>query len=286
MRDRLFGTFLLVVIAIGAPTLALDGQDEESRILSDKWYLSLGGSSTDFNTRGAVGFGSVVGTFIRLEEQLDLDSNQSNIRFNGVYQFNRKHSIDFTFGDSSRDGTSMIEDSIIVGDDGDEVEFMVGALVETAFDTSSAKIFYKYSFINNGKTQAGIGAGLSIFDYKLSLEGTGFVDDGSGGGPQQEFVRVSEDILAPVPSFNLFIHHAFMPKLIFRATAAFFDINAGDIDGGLIETRGTIDWFFNRRIGIGGGLERTDIDFADEGDDPLLVQVKTNSWIFYLSSTF
>jgi len=282
---RLAGAALILAAGGGALAAGFD-QEHESRILSDRWYLSLGSSSTDFKTRGAIGFGSVVGTFIRLEDDLDLDSQKSSFRFNGCYSFGPKQQIDFTFGKVNRSGRIVLDKEIQVGDNGDEIIFQVGADLDSKFDTDSAKVFYKYSFINNGKTQAGIGVGLSVFDYRLEFEGTAVVNPAPTRGGMLETHHVSENVLAPIPSLLLFIHHAFKPNLVFRATAGFFDLDVSDFDGRLVETRGTIDWFFTRHIGIGGGVEGSDINFADNGTDPLLLQIQGSSWIFYLSGAF
>lgn len=278
------GSIMLILGATAGP-LAAQQQDQESRIITDKWYVSLGTSLTDFTTEAMFGFGSVLGTYVRVEDDLGLDDEERHIRFNGVYAFNRKQAIDFTLGDTSREGAVTIDEEISIGEDGDEIRFQIGADVATRFDASALKVFYKYSFVNTGRTQAGIGAGLSVFDYSLELNGVALVDDGQGG-QVEELARVSEDVLAPIPSFLLFIHHAFYPKLVFRATAGFFDISVDDFEGGLIETRLTIDYFFNKTIALGAGLEGSDIDFRDRGDDPLSIIVKETSAIFYLGLAF
>jgi hypothetical protein len=292
MKERAMNTsvvkyvavLLLLTGAIGT-VAAQQQQVQESRILSDKWYLSVGGSATEFTTQGAIGFGSVVGTFIRLEDDLDLESDRQHLRVNGIYAFNPRHQIDFTFGDTARDGVVTIDEEITIGDDGEEIVYQIGADIATEFDSTALKVFYKYSFINNGKTQAGVGLGLSVWDYGLDLEGQALVDDGTGG-QVEEFRRVSESIVAPIPSFLLFIHHAFTPKLIFRTTAGFFDLDVGDIEGGLLETRLTLDYFFNKTIGLGGGFEGSDIDFTDTGGDPLFINVNQHSVILYLGFAF
>jgi len=281
---RFVAITLLLTGTIGS--IAAEQGDKEARILSDRWYVSIGGAGDSFDTTAAFGIGGIVGSVIRAEDQLNLESNQANLRFNGIYAFNPKHQIDFTLTDSSRDGLTTIDEEIVIGDPPDGITFQVGADIATQFDSQSLKVFYKYSFVNNGKTQAGIGAGLSLFDYVFEFEGMALVDDGSGDPPVQEFARASEDILAPIPSFLIFIHHAFNPRFIFRITAGFFDIDIGDFSGRLIETRATLEYFVTKRISLGGGVEGSDIEFRDSGDDPWNVAVNTSSVIYYVGLAF
>ena len=276
---RFVAAMLLLVCTVG-PVVA-DQQSQESRILSDKWYFSAGTSLTSFSTEASIGFGTVLGSFIRIEDDLNLEDDQTSFRFNGIYAFNPKHSIDFTVTDYSRDGEIEIDEEIVIGEDGDETVFAVGALVATEFDSRNFKVFYKYSFVNTGRSQAGIGAGLSFFDYKFGFEGVASVNDETA-----EFTRVDESIVAPIPSFLMFIHHAIKPKLIFRMTAGFFDLDVDDFKGRLIETRFTLDYFITKRFAVGGGAEGSTIDFKDSGEDPLTIEVSTRGLIFYVAGVF
>ena len=258
----------------------------DAPLVTDKWYISLGTSLTKFNTQAQIGLGSVLGSFIRLEDDLNLDDDQSVFRLNGFYAFNRKHVIDFTFGSTSRKSTSTIEEEFTIADpdDGELVTFMIGAEVRTEFDAHGTKIFYKYAFQNTGRLRAGIGAGLSIFDYHVDFSGDGEIDNGSGS-ISFESTTVSENILAPIPSLMLFIDFGLTKRMILRAHAGFFRVAIDDIDGRLIETRFTLDYFFTQHIGIGLGLEGSDIDFKDQ-EEKLFVSVSQSNVVLYLGAVF
>lgn len=280
----------LVVMAVTAAAIGSMAADQpyDGRIVSDRWYVSLGTSVTDFSTEAQIGLGSTLGTLIRIEDDLGLDDNKSVLRVNGFYNFNEKHSIDVKAARVSRASTSLLDEEFTIADpeDGELVTFLVGAEIDTAFKTDSVKLFYRYSFVNDGRTQAGIGAGLSVFDYRIELEGDAMVDDGSGNPVFVSDERVDESILAPVPSFLLFIDHAIKPPLVLRVQASFLDLDIGDIDGRLIETRFTLNYFFTRHFSLGLGIEGSDIDYRDRGGDPLLISVRESSLIAYVATAF
>lgn len=282
MRLTRFAVWTVVSLLAGTLGAHAAGYtDTESHILADKWYFSLGSSAASFNTEASIGFGSVFGTFIRIEDDLDLEGNKSSFRFNGIWAFKPKHALDVTFTDFSREGEVLIDKEFTIGDNGEEITFEVGADVATKFDSTNAKIFYKYSFVNTGKSQAGIGAGLSFFDYAITFDGVARLGNG-----MTEFRRVDEKFLAPIPSFLMFIHQAFTPRLVLRATAGFFSLDFSDIEGSLIETRFTLDYFITKHFGIGGGAEASRIEYKDHGEDPLSVDVDTRGLIFYVAGAF
>ena len=290
MRRRRFSTLGLIVVAIvlvGPVDPLMAEKQFDGRLITDKWYVSLGTSSSSFNTEGQIGLGSVLGTFIRLEDDLELDDNQSVFRINGFYAFNRKHVIDFTFGSVSRQETSTIDKQFTIAnpDDGELVTFLIGAQIQTAFQSDSAKIFYKYAFQNTGRLRAGIGAGLSVFDYKLEFTGDGEVDDGSGSIVFKS-TAVSEHLLAPIPSMMLFVDYALTQRLILRTHAGFFRLDLDDIEGRLIETRLTLDYFFAKHFGVGLGLEGSDISYRERDDKPIFVDVSQSSIVLYVGVAF
>jgi hypothetical protein len=273
-----FAALVLCLIGVAGSTNATE---HESRILTDRWYFSLGTSASSFSTEASIGFGSVVGSFIRLEDDLALEDDSDSFRFNGIFAIKPKHAIDLSFTDFSRDGRIVIDKSFTIGDDGDEVVFEVGADVATSFDSTNVKLFYKYSFVNTGKTQAGIGAGLSLFDYTFRFDG-----EATQGSGMFQITRVDESILAPIPSFLMFINHAFTPKLILRMHAGYFDLDIDDIEGSLLETRITLDYFIIKWFALGFGAEGSTIDFKDRSEDPLTIEVQNRSWIFYVAGAF
>ncbi len=278
-RIRFAAAAFLLVGTSG--TASSDPPEYEGRILTDTWYVSAGGSLATFGTEVSIGFGTVVGSFIRIEDDLNLDDDQKSFRLNGRYAFNPRHAIDLTVTDFSRDGETMIDEEIVIGEEGDEVVFEIGANVATSLDSRNLKVIYEHSFVNTGRTQAGIGAGLSFFGYKFSLDGIARVNDG-----ENELTRVDEDIIAPIPSYVMFLHHAITPKLIFRTTGGYFNLRVDDYDGRLFETRFTLDYFITRQFALGGGVEGSDLEFRIHGDDPLTVQADTQSLIFYVARVF
>ena len=63
----------VVLMAAGPhPDLIAAESPDDYRVISDKFTISLGSYITDFTTDAAVGSGNVLGTFIRVEDDLVL----------------------------------------------------------------------------------------------------------------------------------------------------------------------------------------------------------------------
>ena len=60
----------------------------------------------------------------------------------------------------------------------------------------------------------------------------------------------------------------------------------GDIDGRLVDTRLSIDYFFSRHVGIGLGVNGTDLRYKDSGDKPVLAEYRQNGAVAYVSLAF
>jgi hypothetical protein len=276
---------LITLATIGAiPTAAdpLPGQEQESRILSDRLNVTLGGYQPDFSTNIAAGFGGVLGAFIDVEQTLGLQEDLGVFATTGFYRFRPKHGIDWGYNVLNRDGVRTIDETIKFGDP--PMEFRVGAEVATTFNSTLFAVNYRYSFINNGKVDAGVSAGLFTYTYDLELTGEASVQ----GDPGMSTTLESADarVLAPLPAFGIFVNYAVRKNLIFRAEVRALNIEISDFIGKFSDVRFTLDWYFYKHLGIGIGSSRTSIDFQDKGSDPFLVEYSYGGFMGYLSIVF
>jgi len=279
------GLALLASFTLGLSPAAADslpGQDRESRVLSDRFNVTLGGYEPQFSTDLAAGFGGVLGAFINVERTLGLQEDLSVFRLGGFYRFKPRHAIDWTYSVLNRDGSALIDEQIEFGDP--PMEFEIGAEVASTFDSTLFALNYKYSFINNGKVDAGVSLGLFTYSYDLELAGQAQVMGDPGG--LTAFEQVSTRVLAPLPAAGIFISYAVRKNVIFRADVRALNIEIGDFTGKFSDTVFTLDWYFYKHVGVGIGASRTAIDFKDEGSDPFLIDYSYGGFLYYVSVVF
>jgi len=282
MRRLTVVAMAIVAMALIPAAEALEGQDHDAQILSNKLYLTIGGYAADFRTDATIGSGSFFGTRISLEDDLEVDDGNSDFRFTGLWRFKRKHAINFEYVAFKRSGFTFIDEEITFGDP--PQTFAIGADVASTFDTQVINLDYHYSFFNNGKVNTGFAVGLSVFEFDISLAGTVTVDD--GGGPTTEFGETATDILAPIPTIGFFTDYAITPRLIFRMQAGFLDLSVGDYEGRVISTTLVFDWFFTKHVSIGGGFASTDIRVASLGESPWRVEYRYGGFLLYIGGVW
>lgn len=198
-----------------AEARTLEGQDQESRYLSDRFHLSVGWFGADFSTDAAVGFGNVLGTFIRFEDELGIEDDKDSLRMLGHWRFNRRHALTYGFLRLDRSGTQTIDEAI----DFENLRFT--GTIDTRFDQDLINLGYRYSFYNNGKIEAAAGAGLSVYRFTIGLSGMAelLVSTGQPVAGSGQFGSEEEKLTAPVPTFGISLHYAITPKVIFRYQA-------------------------------------------------------------------
>ncbi len=245
-------------------------------LMSDKFFFTLGSFLTDFKTSASVGVGGVFGTFIQFEDDLGLDDDDTLFRVDGFYRFNERHSLDFGFWTFNRSGEAFIDEPI----EFDGTTFEITGIIRSEFDTSWLRLGWRYSFLRNERGEAGLSLGLSTYKFDIALEGDVMI------GMTTTRERAEDDLIAPVPTFGMFINYAITPRVIVKLNAKFLDLQIDDIDGKVIDTTFLIEWYFSRHVGVGLGINGTDIDIRDEGDDPFTVDYSVSGLMAYFTFSF
>jgi hypothetical protein len=283
-------TIIVALLSLAVPSSAAAKKDNvtwlDTRLIGDRGSIHLGGYLTDFKTEAAVGSGTILGTVIRLEEDLAVEKYNRTFRLGGFYRFKPRQGIRASYFSLSRSGSNVLDETISCCG----YEWAVGAQLDTEFDVQVLALVYQYSIVNNGRTEAGFTAGLSTYDFNLVVEGEGTITPlpaTTGVRESSGEIKADEGIIAPIPTVGIFIAHAITPNLIVAVRASFLDLTVGDYSGRLVDSSVTLEYFFNRTFGVGFGSNTTDIDVSNSGDDnPWLVNYRQAGLLAYLSFVF
>ena len=260
--------FLLQATLVPFATAQENTETEETRYLGDRFSIRIIGGLVNLNTDVAAGRG--LGALIDLEDVLGFDEQISTFGLEGFYRFtkNRKHAVQLRYGNFDRDAYAVLEGSVPILD----LEFF--GEVTSQFVNQVADFEYQYSFINNGKTEAGITAGLAVFKYELALAGEVVINDDPDGS---RFRSESVGVIAPVPSFGFFINQAFRKNLILEIRTSAIDLSFGEHSGRIFSTRASLTWFFSRHAGVGLGLFGSDVAYEKQGREKIKVNVRQSA---------
>jgi hypothetical protein len=270
---------VLGTLSVAGPVSA----EAERRGISNRFSMAVGAYVVNFDTQARLDSSEGdVGTGIDLEDDLNLNRDQIDLRIDGMYRLGRRSRLDFGYLFLGRDSFNVLDEPIEYGD----INFEVGAEVASRFDTEVVRIGYNYSFINRPRVVAGFTIGISTFIFDLALFGEGTID-GEDGGAEGDVVLEAQDLIAPVPMLGVHLVYSIAPRLAFRTTAHAFYLNTDDWVAQLGEFKLGLDYYAWKNVGVGLGYDLVNMSYTDEdATKEFRVSYKYDGLMAYLSFYF
>ena len=218
---------------------------EEQQFRWSDWGISLGASFFgNFRTEVRVDPQNVpvLGTRLRLEDDLGFDSEAFIYRIDAFYRFSRRHRVDFSFFDILRRSSAQTDEEITWG------EYTIPATrIDLEFRTQVLKMSYRYNFVARKDWAMGIGLGIHWMRVKVGFE----LETKPTGGPGIE-VSQAETIRAEVPLPLLGFHgvFAFSENWRLSFSSEFLRARIGPIDGFVQDTRLGLEWDVFDHVGL------------------------------------
>jgi hypothetical protein len=280
------GLILLLGLACVAMPVSAEEETEENsrrRGVSNRFLVAVGAYVVNFDTQARLDSSEGdIGTGIDLEDDLNLNRDQIDLRMDGVYRLGQRSRLDFGYLFLGRDSFNVLEEAIEYGD----INFDVGAEVATRFDTEVIRFGYNYAFVDRPRVVAGFTAGLSTFIFDLGLFGEGTID-GEEDGAEGELVFEAQDLIAPVPMLGLHLVYSIAPRLAFRTQAYAFYLNTDDWVAQLSELKLGLDYYAWKNVGVGLGYDLVNMSYTDEDDaKEFKVSYKYDGLMAYVSFYF
>jgi len=201
-----------------------------------------------------------VGTYIDFHDTLGGDNSATVFRLDGIYRFNDKHGLGFSYYALKFTGSRVLDQDIQWGD----VTFPINARVDSEIKFDVYKLNYQYSLFHNNKVELGASFGLHIMKISAGINATGI-------GQSQ-----SEAVTAPLPVFGLYADYNFTPRFSAFYTYQWFFINYEDkIKGGLQDFLIGFEYRVFRNVALGIAYNRFALKVESKGDTTTL-NVDTN----------
>lgn len=201
-----------------------------------------------------------VGTYIDFHDTLGGDNSATVFRLDGIYRFNDKHGLGFSYYALKFTGSRVLDQDIQWGD----VTFPINARVDSEIKFDVYKLNYQYSLFHNNKVELGASFGLHIMKISASINGTNIAES------------QSEAVTAPLPVFGLYADYNFTPRFSAFYTYQWFFINYEDkIKGGLQDFLIGFEYRVFRNVALGIAYNRFALKVESKGDTTTL-NVDTN----------
>jgi hypothetical protein len=246
-----------MVVLLSAPAWAAE------ELLPDGFMLRFGGYSvSNAETIMRLDANNVpVGAYIDFGETLGGTSSTTVARLDGLYRFNDKHGLGFSWYTLKFTGSRDLSVDINWGD----LAITAGSHVDSELKFDVYKLNYQYSLFHNKEAELGVLAGLHIMRVSAGISATGIGES------------KAEAITAPLPVFGFYADYNFTPRFSAFYNYQFFFVNYQDkIKGGLGDFMLGTEYRLFRNFALGAAYNRFALQLDAKGDATTL-NVKT-SW--------
>lgn len=194
------------------------------------------------------------GTDLDLEDRLDLEDDLTEVRVDLRLRFLPRHRLDFAYYDLSRDGDSVTNETLRIG----EREFDIGISLKTRLDFKVFKLAYAFSFIHNDTTDIAVSLGAHAMDVEFNATGQllGSLD----------VETESADEVFPLPVVGLHLAQRFGDRFTLNLNGEYFDVEIDDVDGSLVDIGVSLDWKLSKNLGFSVGYNWVDFDVDSKND--------------------
>ena len=237
-------------IWLAALTVSMQPAFAEQSSPWEKWSLGLGGFAADLSNDVRIGTPGV-GAEIDVEEALGLESSETVVRVDAAYRFgsSRRHRIDFTWFDLSREATRTLTDDINI----DGTIFPGGTTVDSVFDLAFYNVRYSYSFLQDDRVDFAGSVGLHVTDIGLAVSAAGI---GTAG----------DAVTAPLPLIGARLDVALTDKWYMRSSVEVMYVELDDFKGRISDILFAAEYRAWKNFAIGAGLNavRMSLDVDDD----------------------
>ena len=227
----------------------------------DKFEISAGAYSV-FRYESTVSLTETnlgAGISISPRDTLGLDGEQTVFRLDGLYRFNARHALTFSWFSINSDASKTLTDDIEwVDGNGDTVIIPTGTRVSSSLGYDIYKLGYLWSFYNSDKVELAVGAGLHLAEVRVGLDvDSAFIDS--------ELQAAKSNVPMPVLSFVL--DYNVTPKFDWFLRTQLFALDLGEWRGLYSDIELGMKYQLFEHIGIGAGIGSNGLDVVREDDD-------------------
>jgi hypothetical protein len=217
--------------------------------LRDRFNFGVGGFFPKTATSAQLQSATGVGANVDFENALGITDSKSVPMAFGRWRFGERWRVEAEYFRLNRSGSKTLDRDIQWGD----TVYPVNSRLDSKFDFSDMRISAGYSFFKRPDKEVGIGLGLHVAQYDVSLSGNSFATQSSA-------------VTAPLPVLSIFSQFALTERWAVSARMDRFAMHYEDFDGSL--TGLALDLMYQpfRNVGFGLGTRALALDASAKND--------------------
>lgn len=239
------GIFACVVLLQAVPAAA------EEEAFPDRFSLRMGGYRVQ-NADALIrkdNNNAPVGAYIDFHDTLGGETSATVLRADGLYRFNDRHAVGFSWYSIKFDGSTVLGKDITWGDQ----VIVQGKHVESMLKFDVVKANYQYSLFHNEKAELGGIIGLHVLKLAIQINAT-----------SQSYY---EAVTAPLPVFGVFANYHFDPRFSVFYNYQFFFINYDNtIKGGIQDMLIGLEYRVSTHLALGAAYNRFAMSIENKKD--------------------
>ena len=261
MNRGLDSTLRKSFILLAALFMCVNNYAQAEDVIPDRFRIALGAFSVlrydSIMSLSDPDLGA--GISITPEDTLGLQTEQSVLRLDGYYRFNKVHGLTYSWYKISSDGNKTIEEEFDwIDENGDPITIPVGAKANTSLNYDIFKLGYLWSFHHTNKVEMSAGAGLHMTRIAINLQ----TDTTSTGAEAKD---VDTTLPLPVISFSIIYHVT--PKFAWHFKQEFFALQFDKWDGNYTDSTFGIEYRAFEKVGLGIALSSNSLKLTEKEND-------------------
>src|SRR3954452_4915281 len=244
-----FRTIAAVLLAAAGAASAAEPAIPEHPALRDRFYFGAGvflpQTATSAQLQSASGFGAN----IDVENALGMTTSKSVPVAMARWRINPSWRVEAEYFQLNRSGSKQIDRDIQWGD----TVYPVNAVVNSRFDFSDLRVSAGYAFFKRPDKEVGVGFGLHVAQYDVSLSANGSATESSA-------------VTATLPVFSVYSQFALTEHWALAARMDRFVLRYQSFDGSV--TGLALDLMYQpfRHVGFGLGTRALALDASAKDD--------------------
>ncbi|MGH7216912.1 MAG: hypothetical protein ACREIG_06725 [Nitrospiraceae bacterium] len=188
-----------------------------------------------------------IGTSVDFTNTLGGDTSTDAFRVDGLYRFNDRHAVGFSWYRVGLSGEKSLNQDIQINDQ----TINAGASTQTGLSLNTYRLLYNYSFYRNDKVELGLSPGLYVIKTNFNFAGQGTINGASGGA-----TVINEQVSLPLPSIGFIANYNITPKLQFQSRYDFFYLSIGQYTGSMFEFYAGLEYRLFQHFAMGAAYDR------------------------------
>ena len=202
-----------------------------------------------------------IGAILNLQDLFNLDKQTNVLRVEVAYKFSADHKMELSWYKVNNRSYQTVDKSFEYN--GHIIE--AGASVDMRYDTEIYKLMYAYSAYQTNKLKLMFRAGLHVTSISTRLAAsvsTDLVED----SVSSDALRITK----PLPVLGFGLEYKIISDLYFNYNVDYFLLSYDNaLEGALVDTVVSLEYKYNRYIGVGVGLNATKSRLHVQQDETL-----------------